>query len=254
MHKSRATRLRRTAQVTTRCQASATPVAEANGGLPLPHKPFFKLGEVVRLVGAPAHVLRYWEKEIPGLRPSKIGTQQRRYRRADVLLLCELHRLLYKEKYTLAGAKRQLAAAWAGEPTGTYGAAVTESGPAVLTINGAQSARAVPSDPADLTDSAAFKARAASIKRGALTDHAVPSDSATHTAAAVLSGTQANSEAPAHEQAEVLRSEALAHAQTEVLRSEALARAQTALLRTQALQRLRKLAEALVEAAQINPE
>jgi DNA-binding transcriptional MerR regulator len=228
MHKSRATRLRRTAQVSTRCQASATPVGEANSGLPLPQKPYFKLGEVVRLVGAPAHVLRYWEKEIPGLRPSKTGTtQQRRYRRADVLLLCELHRLLYKEKYTLAGAKRQLAAAWAGEPTALYSAPVAELGSAVLLHADPQSAqgescdRATPSHSPAATACIAPRDDAAASHHGGSTDPAKLTDGA-------ASAVQA------------------APISSEVLRTE--------LLRSQALQHLRRLAEDLVEAAQLSPE
>ena len=74
----------------------------------VPEKLYFKIGEVARLVGVEAHVIRYWEKELPLIRPQKSPSNQRRYRRKDVLLLREAKRLLHDEKYTLAGARRRL--------------------------------------------------------------------------------------------------------------------------------------------------
>ena len=75
---------------------------------PVPDKLYFKIGEVSRLGGVQAHVLRYWEKEIPSIRPSKSVSNQRRYRRKDVETFREIRRLLYEERYTLAGAKQRL--------------------------------------------------------------------------------------------------------------------------------------------------
>ena len=53
-------------------------------------------------------MLRYWEKEIPAIRPGHSSANQRRYRRRDVELFREVRRLLYEEKFTLAGARRHL--------------------------------------------------------------------------------------------------------------------------------------------------
>lgn len=75
---------------------------------PIPQKLYFKIGEVSRLVGVRAHVLRYWEKEISAIRPTKSASNQRRYRRRDVELFREIRRLLYEERYTLAGARKRL--------------------------------------------------------------------------------------------------------------------------------------------------
>ncbi len=75
---------------------------------PIPDKLYFKIGEVAELVGVQTHVLRYWEKEIPSIRPQKSDTNQRRYRRKDVESFREIRRLLYEERYTLAGAKKRL--------------------------------------------------------------------------------------------------------------------------------------------------
>lgn len=74
----------------------------------LPEKLYFKIGEVAQLVGVQTHVLRYWEKEIPFIRPGKTASNQRRYRRKDVELFREIRRLLHEERYTLAGARRRV--------------------------------------------------------------------------------------------------------------------------------------------------
>jgi DNA-binding transcriptional MerR regulator len=81
---------------------SSTSVSE------IPDKLYFKIGEVAELVGVETHVLRYWEKEIPFIRPSKTVSNQRRYRRKDVEVFREIRRLLHDERYTLAGARRRL--------------------------------------------------------------------------------------------------------------------------------------------------
>ncbi|HET6345213.1 MAG TPA: MerR family transcriptional regulator [Myxococcota bacterium] len=76
----------------------------------IPDKLYFKIGEVATLVGVEAHVLRYWEREVPAIRPGKSASNQRRYRRRDVELFREIRCLLYEEKYTLAGARKRLLA------------------------------------------------------------------------------------------------------------------------------------------------
>jgi DNA-binding transcriptional MerR regulator len=82
---------------------------------PIPDKLYFKIGEVADLVGVQAHVLRYWEKEIPFIRPGKTASNQRRYRRTDVELFREIRRLLHQERYTLAGARKRLLSGERGE-------------------------------------------------------------------------------------------------------------------------------------------
>jgi DNA-binding transcriptional MerR regulator len=75
---------------------------------PIPDKLYFKIGEVAKLVGVQAHVLRYWQSEIPAIRPSKSTSNQRRYRYKDVEIFREIRRLLYQERYTLAGARKRI--------------------------------------------------------------------------------------------------------------------------------------------------
>ena len=47
----------------------------------IPAKRYFTIGEVRELCSVKPHVLRYWEKEISSIRPSKSASNQRRYRR-----------------------------------------------------------------------------------------------------------------------------------------------------------------------------
>ncbi len=74
----------------------------------IPDKLFFKIGEVAELAGVEQHVLRYWEDEFDTLRPNKNRSGQRLYEKKDVDLILEIQRLLYLEKYTIAGAKKRL--------------------------------------------------------------------------------------------------------------------------------------------------
>jgi DNA-binding transcriptional MerR regulator len=75
---------------------------------PIPDKLFFKIGEVADLAGVEQHVLRYWEDEIDALKPSKNKSGQRLYQKKDVELVFTIKRLLYDEKFTIAGAKKKL--------------------------------------------------------------------------------------------------------------------------------------------------
>ncbi len=73
-----------------------------------PQKLFYKIGEVARLTGLPAHVLRYWESEFPQLCPAKGAGGQRRYRPEEVALVQTLQRLLHEERLTIEGARQRL--------------------------------------------------------------------------------------------------------------------------------------------------
>ena len=81
--------------------AQASPLA-------LPPKLYFRIGEVAELVGVEPHVLRYWEREFRSIRPTKSAKGQRVYSRRDVENLMRVRELLYKEGFTIAGAKKKL--------------------------------------------------------------------------------------------------------------------------------------------------
>lgn len=82
--------------------AMQPPTAES---VQIPNKLYFRIGDVVRLTGIKAYVLRYWETEFPTLSPKKSGTNQRLYRRKDVETVLEIKHLLYEKRFTIEGAR-----------------------------------------------------------------------------------------------------------------------------------------------------
>lgn len=79
-----------------------------DAGSGLPSKLYFRIGEVADLVGVEPHVLRYWEREFRTIRPTKSAKGQRVYSRRDVENLMRVRELLYREGFTIAGAKKKL--------------------------------------------------------------------------------------------------------------------------------------------------
>ena len=74
----------------------------------IPDKVFFRIGEVSKLTGVKAYVLRFWEGEFPTLKPQKGKTGQRRYRRGDIEQILRIKELLWDRKFTIAGARSEL--------------------------------------------------------------------------------------------------------------------------------------------------
>lgn len=71
-------------------------------------KIYYRIGEVSRLTGVKAHVLRYWETEFRWMAPPKSRSKQRLYRKRDIELVLLLKRLLWDERYTIAGARQRI--------------------------------------------------------------------------------------------------------------------------------------------------
>lgn len=77
-------------------------------GLPsIPEKRYFEIGEVSRICGVKAHVLRYWEQEFPQLRPTR-RRKRRYYQRPDVELVRQIRVLLHEQGYTIKGARERI--------------------------------------------------------------------------------------------------------------------------------------------------
>jgi DNA-binding transcriptional MerR regulator len=74
----------------------------------IPDKLYFRIGDVAKLCGVAAYVLRFWETEFPQLKPNKGGTGQRLYRRKDVEMALRIKSLLYEQGYTIPGARQAL--------------------------------------------------------------------------------------------------------------------------------------------------
>ena len=73
----------------------------------IPDKLFYKIGEVSDIAKVEPYVLRYWESEFPFLNPRKNKAGQRIYTRKNVELILQIKKLLYQEKYTIAGVKKK---------------------------------------------------------------------------------------------------------------------------------------------------
>ena len=76
----------------------------------IPDKLYFRIGEVCRITGVAAHVLRFWESEFPQIRPGRTDAGQRLYNRSDIERILSIKNLLYNQKFTIKGARRYLGA------------------------------------------------------------------------------------------------------------------------------------------------
>lgn len=85
---------------------------------PIPAKRYFTIGEVSELCGVKPHVLRYWEQEFTQLKPVKRRGNRRYYQHHEVLLIRKIRELLYKQGFTISGARNRLDGAEGEAPTG----------------------------------------------------------------------------------------------------------------------------------------
>lgn len=74
----------------------------------IPNQMAFKIGEVADLLNVKTYVLRYWETEFDQLKPKKSKHNQRMYERRDVELLMMIKKLLYRDRFSIEGAKTAL--------------------------------------------------------------------------------------------------------------------------------------------------
>jgi DNA-binding transcriptional MerR regulator len=82
--------------------------AAARAKLLASDKLYYRIGEVSKLTGVKAHVLRYWETEFRWMAPPKSRSKQRLYRKRDIEFVWLLKRLLWEERYTIAGARQRI--------------------------------------------------------------------------------------------------------------------------------------------------
>jgi len=74
----------------------------------IPDKEYFRIGEVSRILDVDPYVVRFWESEFKSIKPIRTKSYQRLYRRKDLEELLIIKNLLYSDKFTISGAKRQL--------------------------------------------------------------------------------------------------------------------------------------------------
>ena len=72
-------------------------------------KLYYSIGEVSKMTELKAYVLRYWETEFKQLKPPKNRAGNRTYRQSDINLILYIKDLLYTKKFTIEGARHQLA-------------------------------------------------------------------------------------------------------------------------------------------------
>ncbi|MBU1347360.1 MAG: MerR family transcriptional regulator [Alphaproteobacteria bacterium] len=67
---------------------------------------FRTISEAAEAVGAPQHVLRFWETKFPFVAPVKRAGGRRFYRPQDIVVLKAIRRLLHDEGLTIKGVQR----------------------------------------------------------------------------------------------------------------------------------------------------
>lgn len=74
----------------------------------IPDRFGFKIGDVADMLGIKQYVLRYWEEEFDLLKPKKASNNQRLYTRKDVENAFLIRKLLYRDKFSIEGARQAL--------------------------------------------------------------------------------------------------------------------------------------------------
>jgi DNA-binding transcriptional MerR regulator len=74
----------------------------------IPDKIYFRIGEVSKILGVEPYVVRFWESEFKTVKPVRTKSDQRLYRKKDVDELLIIRDLLYKDMFTIAGARKRL--------------------------------------------------------------------------------------------------------------------------------------------------
>lgn len=83
-------------------------VADSRRELEASEKLYYRIGEVAELTDVKPYVLRYWESEFKWMAPGKSRSNQRLYRKQDIETILLIKKLLYDERFTIAGAKKRL--------------------------------------------------------------------------------------------------------------------------------------------------
>ena len=77
-------------------------------------KRYYRIGEVSRITGVKPYVLRYWESEFRWMAPQKSRSKQRLYRHRDIDMILLIKKMLYEQRFTIAGARNKLRELGAG--------------------------------------------------------------------------------------------------------------------------------------------
>ena len=67
-------------------------------------KNYYSIGEVSRIAGVPAYLLRYWETFFTELRPARDTRGNRRYTNRDMAMVLKIKELVHEQGYRLKKA------------------------------------------------------------------------------------------------------------------------------------------------------
>jgi|GEM_PF-2452458 len=70
-------------------------------------KLFYSISEAANMVGVEEYVLRFWEKNFPAVKPAR-KAGRRYFRKRDIDTLLRIKDLLYRQGFTIKGAKKAL--------------------------------------------------------------------------------------------------------------------------------------------------
>ncbi|MEO0290369.1 MAG: MerR family transcriptional regulator [candidate division WOR-3 bacterium] len=68
---------------------------------------YYTIKEVSEITGIKPHVIRYWESQIPALRPKKIRGR-RFYTKEEINIINLIKKLHYEERLTIEGVKKKI--------------------------------------------------------------------------------------------------------------------------------------------------
>jgi DNA-binding transcriptional MerR regulator len=72
-------------------------------------KSYYTIGEVSRISGIPAYLLRYWEEFFSELAPARDTRGNRRYTNRDIAMVLNIKELVYEKGYKLNKASQMVA-------------------------------------------------------------------------------------------------------------------------------------------------
>ena len=73
-----------------------------------PHKLYYSIKEVARQLNVTESLLRYWETEVPHLRPKTTGNRVRQYTEKDIEQIKVIYNLVKVRGFKIAAARKML--------------------------------------------------------------------------------------------------------------------------------------------------
>lgn len=68
----------------------------------------FTIGQIEKLTGIKAHVLRYWEEVVPAIAPQKAVTGRRVYSQRNLDIILRMKYLIYKKGFSIEKARNKI--------------------------------------------------------------------------------------------------------------------------------------------------